>query len=155
MKEIVKTLLKNHETISTMESCTGGGVVNAITNVVGASEVLLFSAVTYSNKYKIKMGVSKETINKYTVYSLEVAKEMSYNIAQFTNSTYGIGVTGKINNEDKQNLKGDINTVYVSIYNTKDCKYYLYKIKVTGKTREENKQILITFIIDKLKIIIN
>ena len=155
MKEIVKTLLKNRETISTMESCTGGGVVNAITNVVGASEVLLFSAVTYSNKYKIKMGVSKETINKYTVYSLEVAKEMSYNIAQFTNSTYGIGVTGKINNEDKQNLKGDINTVYVSIYNTKDCKYYLYKIKVTRKTREENKQILITFIIDKLKIIIN
>ncbi len=155
MKEIVKTLLKNRETISTMESCTGGGVVNAITNVVGASEVLLFSAVTYSNKYKIKMGVSKETINKYTVYSLEVAKEMSYNIAQFTNSTYGIGVTGKINNEDKQNLKGDINTVYVSIYNTKDCKYYLYKIKVTGKTREENKQILIAFIIDKLKIIIN
>ena len=32
-----------------MESCTGGGVVNAITNIEGASDILKFSAVTYSN----------------------------------------------------------------------------------------------------------
>jgi nicotinamide mononucleotide (NMN) deamidase PncC len=47
MKEIIEILTKNKETISTMESCTGGGIANAITNVEGASEVLKFSAITY------------------------------------------------------------------------------------------------------------
>ena len=45
-KEIVKRLTLNNKTISTMESCTGGGLVNAITNIEGASEVLKYSAIT-------------------------------------------------------------------------------------------------------------
>ena len=56
------------QTVSTMESCTGGAVVNAITNIPGASQVLKYSAVTYCNEFKIKMGVSKDVIDKYSVY---------------------------------------------------------------------------------------
>ena len=77
MKKLVEELIKNKKTISTMESCTGGGVANAITNIEGASEVLKFSAVTYSNEYKIKMGVSSDVIDEYSVYSMETAHEMS------------------------------------------------------------------------------
>ena len=55
-KEIIHILQLGQKTIATMESCTGGGVVNAITNCEGASEVLKYSAVTYSNEYKVKMG---------------------------------------------------------------------------------------------------
>ena len=55
MKQIVEKLKEKNKTISTMESCTGGGVANSITNIEGASEVLRFSAVTYSNEYKIKI----------------------------------------------------------------------------------------------------
>ncbi|MGM9875845.1 MAG: CinA family protein [Bacilli bacterium] len=43
---IVKLLIKNNKTISTMESCTGGGVANAITNIEGASEVFKFGALS-------------------------------------------------------------------------------------------------------------
>jgi nicotinamide mononucleotide (NMN) deamidase PncC len=57
-KEIVSILNDRNETIATMESCTGGGVANQITNIEGASNVLKFSAVTYSNEYMIKMGVA-------------------------------------------------------------------------------------------------
>ena len=39
MEEIIEVLTKSNKTISTMESCTGGGVANAITNISGASEV--------------------------------------------------------------------------------------------------------------------
>ena len=67
MRELVELLINKKKTISTMESCTGGGVSNAITNIEGASEVLKFSAVTYSNFGKIKMGVSKKVIDKYSV----------------------------------------------------------------------------------------
>ena len=84
MKEIIELLTKNEETISTMESCTGGGIANAITNVPGASEVFKYGAVTYANEFKIKMGINKETIEKYTVYSQEVADEMSKKITEFT-----------------------------------------------------------------------
>ena len=58
MEEIIKKLTKLDKTISTMESCTGGGLANAITNIEGASEVFKYGAVTYSNEFKIKMGVS-------------------------------------------------------------------------------------------------
>lgn len=60
MNEIVRSLKEKHKTISTMESCTGGGIANAITNIEGASEILKFSAVTYSNEFKIKMGVDEK-----------------------------------------------------------------------------------------------
>ena len=150
MKEIVDRLISKNKTISTMESCTGGGVVNAITNIAGASEVLKFSAVTYSNEYKIKMGVSSQVIDKYSVYSIETAREMSKNISIFSNSNYGIGITGKLNSVDKNNLYGLDNKVYISIYDKDNDKFYDYDMIVTKDTREENKQDIIDLIRDKL-----
>ena len=57
LKEIVNKLIEKHMTISTMESCTGGSLAGAITNIEGASEVFKYGAVTYSNEFKIKIGV--------------------------------------------------------------------------------------------------
>ena len=126
MKRIVDKLIEMNKTISTMESCTGGGVVNKITNIPGASEVLKFSAVTYSNEYKIKMGVSSEVIEKYSVYSIECAREMSKNISMFSKSNYGVGITGKLNRIDKFNNYGSDDLVYISIYDRDNNKYYDY-----------------------------
>ena len=150
MKEIVDRLRKENKTISTMESCTGGGVCNAITDIPGASEVLKFSAITYSNEYKMKMGVSKEIIDKYSVYSIETAREMSKNISLFSNSNYGIGITGKLNRMDTNNKYGLDNKVYISIYDRDKSSYYDYDIIVNSDDREENKRIVIQYIIDKL-----
>ena len=143
MKKIVKLLTEKNKTISTMESCTGGGVANAITSIEGASEVLKFSAVTYSNEYKIKMGVSSKIIDKYSVYSMETAMEMSKNISKFANSNYGVGNNGKLNRIDKNNLFGEDNVVYISIYDKDNDKYYNKEIKVFKSTREQNKKVVI------------
>ena len=62
--EVVKLLTSKNETISSMESCTGGHFADTITSVEGASSVIKYSCVTYSNEYKIKMGVSKDIIDK-------------------------------------------------------------------------------------------
>jgi len=150
MKEIVDRLISINKTISTMESCTGGGVANAITNIAGASEVLKFSAVTYSNEYKIKMGVSSQVIDKYSVYSMETAREMSKNISLFSESNYGLGITGKLNRVDKNNLYGLDNRVYISIYDKDNDKFYDYDMIVTKDTREENKNEIVGFIRVKL-----
>ena len=155
MQEVIELLTKLNKTIATMESCTGGGVANAITNIEGASDVLKFSAITYSNEYKIKMGVKSELIDKYSVYSSEVAKSMAYNISKFANANYGIGVTGKLNRVDKNNLSGSDNTTYVSIYDRDNDIYYDLIIEVKDDSREKNKEFIINKIKDKLLNIIN
>lgn len=152
MKEIVELLTNKKETISVMESCTGGALANAITNIPGASEVFNYGAVTYSNDYKIKMGVPKEVIDKYTVYSVEVANEMSKTISKYTNSNYGIGITGKLNRVDKHNPYGEDNIVYISIYH--NDKYYNATVETIKETREENKELVIDTVIYLLKSII-
>ncbi len=154
MKEIVEVLIEKNRTIATMESCTGGFLVNEITNIDGSSNVLKFSAVTYSNEYKIKMGVDKELIDKYTVYSMEVAKEMSLKISNFTNSDYGVGITGKLNRIDENNLFGNDNVVFVSIYDQKKDDYFTKKIEVKYNNRPQNKNQVVEEVIKLLKEII-
>ena len=115
LKRIVNILKDNGKTISTMESCTGGAIVNAITNVPGASTVLNFSAITYSNDFKVKMGVDKNIIDKYTVYSKETARGMAKAISDFALSSYGIGITGKLGKRDPKNKCGN-DIKYLCVY---------------------------------------
>ena len=126
-----------------MESCTGGGIANAITNIEGASEILKFSAITYSNEFKIKMGVDKKIIDKYTVYSIETADEMSKNISKFTNSDYGVGITGQINRQDPNNITGEDNKIYISIFDKENNKFYNETLEAINSSRENNKKLII------------
>ena len=140
MRDVVNLLIEKKMTIATMESCTGGFVASSITDIDGSSSVLKFSAVTYSNEYKIKMGVSKEVIDKYSVYSINVAREMAKNISNFANSDIGVGITGKINRVDENNLFGDNNKIYYAIYDKNSDKYYEYELIAINDTRLNNKK---------------
>ena len=140
MRDVVNLLIEKKMTIATMESCTGGFVASSITDIDGSSSVLKFSAVTYSNEYKIKMGVSKKVIDKYSVYSINVAREMAKNISNFASSDIGIGITGKINRVDENNLFGDDNKIYYAIYDKNSDKYYEYELIAINDTRLNNKK---------------
>lgn len=150
MKEVVDILISNNNTISTMESCTGGGVSNAITNIEGSSNIFKFGAVTYSNEYKIKMGVNSDIIDEYSVYSMETANEMSKKISDFTISDYGIGITGKINKSDTANPFGEDNRVFISIYDRNMNKFYNSEVITTDGSRSYNKDIIINNVIEML-----
>lgn len=151
MKDIVEKLRKLNKTIATMESCTGGYLASTITNVINSGDVFKFGAVTYSNNYKIKMGVDAKLIEKYSVYSMEVSRNMACTIARFTNSNYGVGITGKLNHYDKKNQVGDNSTVFISIYNADNNKYIDKEIKVSGKTRIQSKKQVIMAVEKLLK----
>ena len=140
MRDVVNLLIEKKMTIATMESCTGGFVASSITDIDGSSSVLKFSAVTYSNEYKIKMGVSKEVIDKYSVYSINVAREMAKKISAFASSDIGVGITGKINRIDENNLFGDDNKIYYAIYDKNSDKYYEYELIAINDTRLNNKK---------------
>ena len=155
MNEVVNRLIKNNKTISTMESCTGGLLASEITNIPDSSKILKFSAVTYSNEFKIKMGVNGNTIAKYTVYSIEVAKEMSKAISDFTNSDYGVGITGQLKKADDANPTDNDNLVYVSIYDRNKNYYYTMSLEALDLPRSENKKYVVNRIVDLLKNIMN
>ena len=150
MKELVNKLIKLNKTISTMESCTGGFLANSITNIEGSSKVFKFGAVTYSNEYKIKMGVDSNIIDKYTVYSIETAIEMSKAISIYANSNYGVGITGKLNKQDNNNPFGSNNIVFVSIYDKeKDHAYTMTIEDLLGSRIDMKRQI-----VDKILILL-
>ena len=155
MKNVVEKLKLLNKTVATMESCTGGYVASSITDIEGASDVLKFSAITYSNEYKIKMGVSSEVIDKYSVYSKEVAREMAYNISLYANSNYGIGITGKINRIDKNNLSGEDDKVFYCIYDKYNSIYYDFSFICVKDTRNQNKKYLTDDIINRFIFILN
>lgn len=97
MKEklLVDKLIALNYTIASAESCTGGMFASTIVNVENASKVIKSSVVTYSNEAKIKYcNVKQETIDKYGVVSVEVAKEMATGIKLECNSNIAVSFTG-------------------------------------------------------------
>lgn len=149
MERVVRELIEKGQTISTMESCTGGGIANAITNIPDASRVIKFSAVTYSNEYKIKMGVDSTLIDMYSVYSMAVAEDMAKKISEFAESDYGVGVTGKLKKSDPDNPQGEDDVVFLSIYDSNENMFYDTEVKLPYDDRAENKQEIIDIFVEK------
>ncbi|MGR9115018.1 MAG: CinA family protein [Gammaproteobacteria bacterium] len=81
--------------IATAESCTGGGIAQAITEIPGSSEWFDRSFVTYSNAAKIQMlGVKPETLVHYGAVSAETAKEMVEGALLRSEADGAVAVTG-------------------------------------------------------------
>lgn len=155
MKEIIEILTKRKETISTMESCTGGMVANEITNIPGASEVFQLGIVSYSNHMKEKYGMDSKIIDQYTVYSMEVAKEMARLATVNGESDYGVGITGTLNRQDPNNPTDKMNMVYFTIYDQKEDTYIEQTMSVSSFDRVENKKMIMRLLVMRLKDYLN
>lgn len=151
MKEIIEILTKRKETISTMESCTGGMVANEITNIPGASEVFQLGIVSYSNHMKEKYGIDSKIIEQYTVYSMEVAKEMARLATINGESDYGVGITGTLNRQDPNNPTDRMNMVYFAIYDKEEDTYIEQTMSVSSFDRVENKKMIMKLLVMRLK----
>lgn len=127
-ENVVKYMSAHNISLSTAESCTGGMVSELITSVAGASDIFLGGVCSYSEEIKQKiLGVKKETLEKYTVYSQQVASEMSLGVQRLFASDAAIGITG-IAGPGGVGEK-PAGTVYVSVrykdrQNVKDLRIY-------------------------------
>nr|WP_254868705.1 CinA family protein [Phaeobacter sp. HF9A] len=82
-------------TIATAESCTGGMIAAALTDIPGSSAVVDRGYVTYSNAAKMQMlGVRAETLDTYGAVSEQTAQEMAEGAQQTANVVLAISVTG-------------------------------------------------------------
>ena len=112
---VVKYMIKNSVTMSTAESCTGGMVAEYITAVSGASAMFKGGVCTYTEDIKMKvLGVKKETLEKFTVYSSEVASEMSKGAMALFGTDCAVGITGLAGPSGGTEEK-PVGTVYVSV----------------------------------------
>jgi nicotinamide-nucleotide amidase len=113
---IIGRLLKQQrKTISTAESCTGGKIAEVISSVFGASNYFKGSIVSYATETKINvLRVDEATINKYSVVSAEVAKEMALNIKKIMKTDYAIATTGNAG-PVKGDSNAEIGTVFIAL----------------------------------------
>lgn len=88
-------LTQKGKTICTAESLTGGKIASTLVLVAGASAYYKGSFVTYSAETKASLlGVSLETIEKYSVVSKEVAIAMAKGAKEKLQTNYAVAVTG-------------------------------------------------------------
>ena len=81
--------------IATAESCTGGMVAVALTDVAGSSDVFERGFVTYSNAAKTEMlGVSPETLAAFGAVSEQVAAEMAEGALAHAHADLAVSITG-------------------------------------------------------------
>lgn len=81
--------------IATAESCTGGMISAALTDIAGSSDVFERGFVTYSNDAKTEMlGVRRDTLAAHGAVSEEVAAEMAAGALARSRATLAVSVTG-------------------------------------------------------------
>ena len=92
----VGALLKSHGImLATAESCTGGGVAQAITEVAGSSAWFERGFVTYSNLSKQQMlGVRETTLKQYGAVSEMTVREMVAGALQHSTAQVALAVSG-------------------------------------------------------------
>ena len=81
--------------VATAESCTGGLIAGAITDIPGSSDVLDRGFITYSNEAKIEcLDVPSNIINQYGAVSAETAKAMANGTLKNSQADIAITTTG-------------------------------------------------------------
>ena len=106
-------------TLATMESCTGGLLASAITDVPGSSYYFKGGVVSYTNELKIASGVPAELIEKHGAVSSEVAGAMAQAVRQSLGADLGIGVTGVAGPEELEGKPPG--TVYIGVAHSGGC----------------------------------
>lgn len=104
-------------TLAVAESCTGGLLCDAFTNIPGSSKVFIGGVVCYSNDVKVsKVGVPESILEQHGAVSAECAIAMASGIAERLSSDYGLSVTGFAGPEggDDKNPVGTIHLGYHS-----------------------------------------
>ena len=92
---VVAELAQRGETLAVAESCTGGLLAGAITDVSGSSAVFRGGVIAYHNDLKVELlGVKEEILENAGAVSEPVAQWMAVGARERLGADYGIGITG-------------------------------------------------------------
>lgn len=111
-------------TIATAESCTGGLVAAALTEIAGSSDVVDRGFVTYSNEAKLEaLGVHSDILDTFGAVSVAVAWAMAQGALKCSHADVAVAITG-IAGPDGGSAKKPVGTVVFAVArrNDPDCK---------------------------------
>ena len=112
---IVRRLTERGETLATVESCTGGGLANRVTNVPGASAVFMQGFVTYANAAKTRaVGVDPALLAAHGAVSREVALAMAEGARAAAGVDHALATTG-IAGPDGGSAEKPVGTVFIAL----------------------------------------
>lgn len=93
--DVMRLLAEKNKNITTAESCTGGMVGAALTEIPGISAYYNEGVITYSNEAKMKfLGVKAQTLEKYGAVSSKTAAEMASGAMVSAKSDIAVAITG-------------------------------------------------------------
>lgn len=92
---LVSELIEAGRSISVAESCSGGWIAKALTDIGGSSQCFGYGVVSYSNGAKESMlGVKPRTLTEHGAVSEDVVREMAEGVLNLSGSDYAVAVSG-------------------------------------------------------------
>ena len=130
-----KLLIKNNQTVSVAESCTGGYLGHLFTKVSGSSAYFMGGILSYANSVKIdQLGVKSETLITYGAVSEQTVIEMSEHVRKLLGTTYGLATSG-IAGPNGGTPDKPVGTIWIAIATEKET---ITKKLTLGGFREQN-----------------
>ncbi len=158
-QELGKKLIAKNWSITTAESCTGGGISAAITEAAGSSAYFNRSFITYSNQAKSEMvGVASDTIESNGAVSEPVVKAMALGALAEAKANVAIAVSG-IAGPGGGTAEKPVGTVYlaIAIQYLLDNKQYesvdVSLLSLSGNRKEIRETTIKSSLIKTLKVI--
>ena len=113
--EVAALLTEQKLTLAVAESCTGGALCQALTDIPGSSAWFDRGFITYSNQAKVEMlGVSPALLEQYGAVSFETARAMVEGVHGRSNAELAIAITG-IAGPDGGTAEKPVGTVFFGI----------------------------------------
>ncbi len=137
-QNIIRLCLSEQKTLACAESCTGGWVGKAITDIPGSSGVFLGGVIAYANEIKIRiLSVPEKTLTRHGAVSFETCEAMMKSVFTVFSPSYAIAVTGIAGPEGGSNEK-PVGTVYIGIGSKEH--YTLYHCLFPGNREDIRRQ---------------
>ena len=144
-------LLRSGKTVGTVESCTGGGLGNALVSIPGSSSYFEGGLITYSYGLKAKLAsVSQETLDSFGAVSEEAVIEMARGGQSVLNVDYCISISG-IAGPDGGTSDKPVGTVWMAL--AYDGRVDVKKLNLGGD-RERNIQMTIFAGMNMLRLVL-
>lgn len=94
LEKLADRLMACQQTVSTVESCTGGGIAARCTDFAGSSQWFNGAVVTYSNAMKVRLGVDPADLEQHGAVSESVVRQMAELGRAYCRSDWCISVSG-------------------------------------------------------------
>lgn len=139
-EKISVILLEKGLKISTAESCTGGLLSSALTDISGSSAFITLNLITYANEAKIQqLKVSPVTLENKGAVSEECAFEMAKGLYQLTKSDICVSTTG-IAGPTGCSIDKPVGLMFSTIYTPQKSKTYKIQLPSSHSRTELKKE---------------